>query len=437
MRFTKRSASLRFLPVFVLASVGLVGLSNEFQIPNSDNKALILASLPPTVVQSPVVDVPVPETKVAPTNITRVVHRGDTVSSIWSANGAPSVGGHLAARAFRDAGIGVNSLQVGEELHLAILNNDIVGLRRTLKDGRTLVLDGDSDRGYSARVEQPVIFETSRVVSGTIIYSLSESAANLAIPYSVVDDLVDLLSDRIEFRKDLQPGDSFTISYQERRTDSGRELEPGPIEAVSVNTGGKMVVAIRHAGSDNKEYYYDGEGNILGNYFLRYPVQFTRISSMFTSARFHPALKIHRPHNGVDFAAATGTPVRTVADGIVEKAGYGGEGGNMVRIRHDDRYTTGYLHLSKIAAGLRPGSRVSRGQVIGAVGMTGLATGPHLHFSLFDRGAYTDPLKAKLPQFNGNATKIPPTLLEATLRTLTVERDRVMVAWNASRKARA
>jgi murein DD-endopeptidase MepM/ murein hydrolase activator NlpD len=316
----------------------------------------------------------------------RVVRRGDTISSIWSEHEASSAGGNRAAQAFREAGIDIGSLQVGEELQLSILKDDIVGLRRTLKDGRTLVLDGDSERGYNARVDQPIIVEKERLVSGTITYSLSEAAANLAIPYSVVDDLVDLLSDRIEFRKDLQPGDSFTVVYNERRTESGMELEPGPIQAATVNTGGKMVMAIRHIGNDKKAYYYDGEGNVLGNYFLRYPLQFTRISSVFTTARFHPVLKITRPHNGVDFAAPIGTPVRTVADGVIEYASYNGEGGNMIRIRHDDRYTTAYLHLSKIAAGLRPGLRVSRGQVIGAVGMTGLATGPHLHFSLYDHG---------------------------------------------------
>jgi len=437
MTLAKRSASLRFLPVFILAGVGLVCLWNFVDPTSKISTENQLASLPPSTIEVPVVQSPAAPASPEVRNLTRVVKRGDTLSSIWNNFGASAVGGNLALQAIREAGIDAPSLRVGEEIEFTVLKDEIVGLRRNLKDGRTLIVDGDSARGYNARVDQPLIIEKDRIVSGTITYSLSEAAANLAIPYSVVDDLVDLLGDRVEFRKDLQPGDSFTVVYKERRTENGQDLEPGPIEAATVNTGGKMVVAVRHVGSDNKPHYYDAEGNILGNYFLRYPLQFTRISSVFTTARFHPLLKISRPHNGVDFAAPVGTPVRTVADGVVETAGYNGEGGNLVRIRHDERYTTAYLHLSKIAAGLRPGARVSRGQVIGAVGMTGLATGPHLHFSLFDRSTYTDPLKAKLPQFNGNADKIPQTVLASTIATLSSERDRVMVAWNASRKARA
>jgi len=176
--------------------------------------------------------------------------------------------------------------------------------------------------------------------------------------------------------------------------------------------------------------YYDESGKIPGNFFLRYPLQFSRISSVFTTARFHPLLNKTRPHNGVDFAAPTGTPVRTIGDGIVIKAGYSATTGNMVRIQHCDRYTTEYMHLSKIASNLQLGSKVSRGEVIGAVGMTGLATGPHLHFGLFDNGKYVDPLQKSLPIAPAIQTA-PPAIL-AALHELRQNHETVAVAANAS-----
>jgi murein DD-endopeptidase MepM/ murein hydrolase activator NlpD len=144
--------------------------------------------------------------------------------------------------------------------------------------------------------------------------------------------------------------------------------------------------------------YFDEKGEMPTKAFLRYPVQFTRISSVFSHARFHPVLQISRPHNGVDFAAPIGTPVRTVGDGVVLFAGWNKSGGNMIKIAHDSRYTTEYMHLSKISSNVRKGSRVTRGSVIGALGNTGLSSGPHLHFGLFDKGKYVDPMKAKVIQ---------------------------------------
>jgi murein DD-endopeptidase MepM/ murein hydrolase activator NlpD len=159
-----------------------------------------------------------------------------------------------------------------------------------------------------------------------------------------------------------------------------------------------MYAVVRDVSADGTVRYFDEKGEMPTKSFLRYPVQFTRISSVFTHARFHPVLKVSRPHNGVDFAAPIGTPIRTVGDGVVVFAGYNRSGGNMIKIAHDSRYTTEYMHLSKIASGVKTGSRVTRGSVIGALGNTGLSSGPHLHFGLFDRGKYVDPMKAKIIQ---------------------------------------
>jgi murein DD-endopeptidase MepM/ murein hydrolase activator NlpD len=259
------------------------------------------------------------------------------------------------------------------------------------------------------------------------------------MPFAVVNDLVDLFSGRVEFRKHLHVGDGFSVIYTSRLAADGSELEPGPIRAASLQIDGKLYVAVRHAALDGSVRYFDEKGDPLGNYFLRYPLQFTRISSAFSTARFHPLLRLNRPHNGVDFAAPIGTAVRSVADGVVVAAGYFGEAGNMVKIQHGDRYSTAYLHLSRISTGIRTGTRVSRGQLIGAVGQSGLATGPHLHFSLYDRGQYVNPLAIELPRMPTATDIIPAAYLEATLRELKQQLDLVKLAGNgldpASRKA--
>jgi murein DD-endopeptidase MepM/ murein hydrolase activator NlpD len=130
---------------------------------------------------------------------------------------------------------------------------------------------------------------------------------------------------------------------------------------------------------------------------LKYPIEFTRISSRYSKSRFHPVVKVFRPHLGTDFAAPTGTPIRSVGDGIVEEAQYKTNNGNYVKVRHNGTYTTGYLHMSKIASGITPGTRVRQGQTIGYVGSTGLATGPHLCYRFWKNGVQVDALKVELP----------------------------------------
>jgi murein DD-endopeptidase MepM/ murein hydrolase activator NlpD len=173
-----------------------------------------------------------------------------------------------------------------------------------------------------------------------------------------------------------------------------------------------MFAVVRDVASDGTVRYFDEKGEMPTKAFLRYPVQFTRIGSMFSHARFHPVLKISRPHHGVDFSAPIGTPVRTVGDGTVVFSGYTPSTGYMVRIAHSSQYTTEYMHLSKISSDAKKGARVSRGSVIGALGNTGLSTGPHLHFGLFDRGKYVDPMKAKVIQV-APAIKAPKAVLAA------------------------
>ncbi|MCB0340532.1 MAG: peptidoglycan DD-metalloendopeptidase family protein, partial [Bdellovibrionales bacterium] len=264
------------------------------------------------------------------------------LSKIWQKFGAPYSGCLKAAKALEDAGLSLSSLRVGDVIELIVGDeNDIVEFRKKFSDGRTLILQGGAESGYEGQVIVPEVVEDERVVMGTINQSFSQVALEHNVPYSVVDQLVDIMGSRVEFRRDLQPGDDFALIYTERRLRDDPEhlLEPGPVSAASLTVGGKQLVAIRHVGKDGVGRYFDREGNPLDRFFLRYPLNFTRISSMFSKSRFHPVLKINRPHNGVDFAAPIGTPVRAVAGGRVTFAGWKGAAGRMIKVQHDGRYS--------------------------------------------------------------------------------------------------
>lgn len=279
-----------------------------------------------------------------------------------------------------------------------------------------------SDGKFHATLQKTPKRDEERVLLGLISKehtSFARAAQAAGVSYELVDDLVDLFSDRIRFRQDFRAGDRFTVVFNETMVGES-QAGLGAILAARLDVNGAEHVAIRYVGSDGKARYFDGEGKLLGNTFLRYPLKFSRISSEFSKSRFHPVLKRSRPHNGVDFAAPHGTPVRSVSKGTVTFAGRKGGNGLMVSIKHSERYQTVYCHLSKIDPAVRRGKSVARGQVIGAVGSTGLATGPHLHFGFFDNGKYVDPLKVKLPTVDnlGKGLKINESYLQLVKYTL-------------------
>jgi murein DD-endopeptidase MepM/ murein hydrolase activator NlpD len=214
------------------------------------------------------------------------------------------------------------------------------------------------------------------------------------ISHDLTNKFVDIFAWQVDFQR-LQKGDQFKLIYEENL-----------VEEKSVGVGRILGVYFEH--SNNGYYafpfdqgdgldYFDNEGNSLRKALLKYPIEFTRISSRYSKSRFHPVVKVFRPHLGTDFAAPTGTPIRSVGDGIVEEAQYKTNNGNYVKIRHNGTYTTGYLHMSKIASGITPGTRVRQGQTIGFVGSTGLATGPHLCYRFWKNGVQVDALKVELP----------------------------------------
>ena len=272
------------------------------------------------------------------------------------------------------------------------------GVRRmTLQLDADRILKVDGRRGeVRARVDSVEVRTDTAVFAGTVRYSLYEALANGHgdIPRRERQRLADLIADdifetRIDFSNDLNPGDSYQVLY-ERTVRPDGTARRSRLLAVRFLLGGKLHDAylFRHEGRDG---WYDRRGQSLKRGFLRAPVEFRRISSGFTRGRFHPILHIMRAHVGIDYAASPGTPVRAVADGTVRRAGWSGGYGNLLEVAHARGYATRYGHLRAIAKGVRSGTRVHQGQVIGYVGMTGLATGPHLHYEFRTNGRPINP----------------------------------------------
>jgi murein DD-endopeptidase MepM/ murein hydrolase activator NlpD len=211
--------------------------------------------------------------------------------------------------------------------------------------------------------------------------------------------MAEILGWELNLATELQPGATFRVVYEELVRSDTLRATPGRVLAVEMVSAGRTATGYYFAEQDGTHRgYYDRRGEALGRAFLRYPVNYSRVSSQFSRARFHPVLKRHQAHNGVDFAAPQGTPVAAVADGTIARAGWQGSYGRYIKIRHDGIYGSGYAHLSRIAAGVAPGARVQKGQIIGYVGASGRATGPHLHFEMYRHDQYINPLTADLPR---------------------------------------
>ena len=237
------------------------------------------------------------------------------------------------------------------------------------------------------------VISKRQIMSGVIHSSLWNAMKENNISPLLAVELSDIYAWSIDFFG-IQKGDQFTVIYDEDFVD-GTSIGLGKIYASSFTQVGTIFYAIRFTQEDG-DNFFDEKGNSLRKAFLKAPLKFSRISSRFSNNRMHPILRIVRPHHGVDYSAPTGTPVYSIGEGVVLQKSYQATGGgNFVKIKHNSVYTTTYMHLSKFAIGLKTGNRVKQGEVIGYVGATGLASGPHLDFRVFMGGSAVDPLKIK------------------------------------------
>ncbi|HEX7731432.1 MAG TPA: peptidoglycan DD-metalloendopeptidase family protein [Rhodanobacter sp.] len=325
------------------------------------------------------------------------VQPGQTLSDIFGGRGLSLTDLQKVMDAAGDAKSALHNIRPGEEFDF------LLGPGGSLRGIR---FDKDQANRAIVRLDgpQPTLTLQSRdmdvreeVAHGVIRSSLYAAGDQAGLSAAMVGKLADLFKYDIDFVQDLREGDSFTVIYDDIYRDGARYGEGDIVAAEFVNQG-KRYTAYRFRKADGNYGWFSEDGRPLQKSFLRIPVDFTRISSTFTAARMHPILGRMRAHKGVDYAAPTGTPIHAAGDGVIKYRGWENGYGNFVLIQHDKEISTAYGHMSRFAPGERVGQHVKQGQIIGYVGMTGLATGPHLHYEFRVNGVQRNPQTVTLPK---------------------------------------
>jgi murein DD-endopeptidase MepM/ murein hydrolase activator NlpD len=249
--------------------------------------------------------------------------------------------------------------------------------------------------------------------TGEISSTLYAATDAAGLPDPVANQMADIFGGDVDFHRDLRKGDKFTVVY-EVNYNNGEPVRSGRILAAEFSNQGHAYRAVYFQTSGTTGDYYTPDGKSMHKAFLRSPLEFSRISSGFSLSRFHPILNKWRSHKGVDYAAPMGAKVKVTSDGVVALVGQQNGYGNVIMINHSGRYSTVYGHLSRFAPGLHRGQHVSQGEIIGFVGMTGLATGPHLHYEFRVDGTQRDPLRVALPDGSPISEAQKSAFLEST-----------------------
>jgi len=323
-----------------------------------------------------------------------VVNRNDTMDRLFRRLEL-NLGDLATLRNLPELRSQVDRLKPGELLRFTHRDGELVGLERKLSDSETLKVTRDASGFITDVLENPLEVRT-RTASATIQNSLFQAAADAQLSDRVAFDLAEIFQYDIDFVLDIQQGDRFTVIYEEVLQD-GVPLRIGNILAAKFVNDGREYRAVRYVDEAGHGQYFSPEGKSLRKAFIRAPVQFSRVSSRFNPSRRHPVLNRIRAHKGVDYAAPVGTPVRAAGEGRVRFAGKQGGYGNVIELEHGSGVVTVYGHLSRFASKLHRGQHVDLAQVIGFVGQTGLATGPHLHYEYRIRGVHKNPQTVPLP----------------------------------------
>jgi murein DD-endopeptidase MepM/ murein hydrolase activator NlpD len=323
------------------------------------------------------------------------IQRGDTVGSVLARMGVDDAQA-LAFLRTEPAARPLYMLRPGRPLRAqTAADGRLVELRFHTADGDLLTIARDGARLSAQSAPAPADVRWM-MAAGEIRTSLFGAADAAGLPDAVTIQLADVFSGDIDFYKDLQRGDRFRVVYEERALD-GEAVGAGRIVAAEFTNRGRTFRAFLWRDAAGVESYYAEDGSALRKAFLRSPMEFSRITSGFSNARFHPILQTWRAHRGVDYAAPLGTAVRATGNGRVAYAGVKGGYGNVVELRHSGAFSTVYAHLSRFAPVAKAGARVAQGEVIGYVGQTGWATGPHLHYEFRVDNVQRNPLTVALP----------------------------------------
>lgn len=325
------------------------------------------------------------------------VQPGDTIHSIFRRLGVSDTEALEFLTGDAEARAALTQLRAGRSLFAVVESGGkLHSLSLPIARGGTRFKIERTEGGFqSARESVAAVDTVVEMRSGTIKSSLFAATDAAGVPDSVATKLAEIFGTQMDFTSDLREDDQFSVVY-ETVFDQGIPLRAGRILAAEFVNRGKRHIVVLHRDAEGTEAYYTPDGRGLNQAFLRYPLEFTRISSNF-GRRLHPIHRSWRSHNGVDFAAPRGTPVKAASDGTVTLVGQQRGYGNIVVIQHRDRHSTAYAHLNGFARGLRKGDRVRQGDLVGYVGSTGWATGPHLHYEIRVDNVAQDPMKIALP----------------------------------------
>lgn len=375
----------------------------------------VLAAVPPPLHYS---DLAASPAALPQHSVILTIEDGDTLDDVLRAGGLEPGESAELTRRFGES-INLRKLRTGTPIRFHYGSDHSINSVELKVNGWGQIDGIRGERGFEVFPRAAEQKEIETTVTAQIDSSLYEAIRNAGESPQLVQQLVDVFQWDIDFFA-LQKGDSFSV-VAGKKFAGADPIGYGPIAAARFTHDGETLEAFRHEMPDGRAGYYSRSGNALRKQFLRAPLQFTRITSGFSKRRFHPLLHYFRPHHGVDYGAPAGTPVMTTADGVVLEASFNRGEGNYIRIRHTSRIETHYLHLSRFAKRIRPGARVVQGEVIGYVGSTGLATGPHLDYRVCDGGTWLDPLRLKsitpdplgdeaLRQFRGHVSQLLPRL---------------------------
>lgn len=338
------------------------------------------------------------------TRMTNTIQQGDTPSSLLEGHLGLAEIYSLCDESKKVYSLG--KLKAGQPWTMIYSNDALVGLEYEIDANERLVVSM-TESGYEFRREAiPYDLETL-TVSGTITSSLFGAVADVGESDDLAIRLANVFAYDVDFVRALRVGDSFRVVV-EKKFREGKFYGYGNLLAASFTNQGQTYYAYRYTNKSGDSAYYDQNGRPLRKAFLKSPLPFTRISSGYSMNRMHPILGYRRPHQGIDYAAPTGTPISTVADGTITEVSSNKSQGKYVKIKHSGGYETIYNHMSKYAKTSKTGARVKQGQVIGYVGSTGYATGPHLDFRMKQNGVFINPLKLKMLPANPIAAKEMP-----------------------------
>jgi murein DD-endopeptidase MepM/ murein hydrolase activator NlpD len=326
------------------------------------------------------------------TNFNVVVQRDDTLDQIFRRLEL-SLTDLANIRALDVARQALDRLRPGDAITFGKRGEQLVSIERPLSISQMLKIARGADDTFIAHVEELPVQRQIVATGGAIDSSLFAAGTAAGLSDATTMALAEIFRWDVDFVLDLRAGDSFTVIYEQLQRD-GEVLGAGEILAAEFVNDGKHYRALRYLDAAGKADFYSPEGNSLRKAFLKAPVQFSRISSVFNPNRRHPILNRIRAHRGVDYAAPSGTPVRAAGAGRIQFRGVKGGYGNVVEVAHAGQIVTRYGHLSRFASGISNGRKVEQGELIGYVGRTGLANGPHLHFEFVDRGRFIDPQQA-------------------------------------------